>query len=197
MVSVMREGLKRRSDLTYKRSPCFSHGIDNLTAQQLALIKDLNIAHLADSVAFRSLDQAFRDLVIRVQRILDDNSSTREFIRNREQFRLVLDSLGFSTLHSRQETISKAENGTYEWIFKETPGSPDDTASGDDSSSEDYTASSDGSSSEDDSGRPYVGFAEWLKSTGNLFWLNGKAGSGKSTVRYQPEDVDLESRMIV
>jgi len=55
---------------------------------------------------------------------------------------------------ARFEQIKESHEKTFEWIFKD----PETTT------------------------RPWSNFAEWLQSDESLYWINGKAGSGKSTL---------------
>lgn len=67
---------------------------------------------------------------------------------------LLLDSLWFAEILSREETIVEAHSETFQWIF-------------------------------DKSGkalRPWDNFMDWLESGENIYWMSGKAGSGKSTL---------------
>ena len=76
----------------------------------------------------------------------------------KEQDRLVsrvLKSLHYNRMKQRQETIDEAYTRTFNWIFDEDP----------------------------DSTRPWSNFVRWLERYEGVYWVNGKAGSGKSTVR--------------
>ncbi|KAH6683967.1 hypothetical protein B0J14DRAFT_458323, partial [Halenospora varia] len=64
----------------------------------------------------------------------------------------ILESLKFETMTERQSRIAKAHEKTFEWIFSKRV---------------------------DDS---WSNFAEWLSSSGGVYWIKGKAGSGKSTL---------------
>jgi hypothetical protein len=66
----------------------------------------------------------------------------------------LLASLYFSQFDARREEVRDAHLQTFEWIF-------------------------------DNSGQavyPWYNFVEWLKGKSSLYWVNGKAGSGKSTL---------------
>lgn len=66
----------------------------------------------------------------------------------------LLDSLWFAEILSREETIAEAHSETFQWIF-------------------------------DKSGRavrPWDNFSAWLENGESTYWVNGKAGSGKSTL---------------
>lgn len=73
----------------------------------------------------------------------------------------ILHSLSYDGIHARQEQVDRHFDGiknSYDWIFDEPRRHcSDDTPQWDD-------------------------FAGWLKSGHGLYWINGKAGSGKSTL---------------
>jgi hypothetical protein len=73
---------------------------------------------------------------------------------------LVLEELWFPTITHRHMEIPQAHRRTFDWIF-EPAGSGDQTV---------------------DKCRPWSNFIEWLEEDGNVYWINGKAGSGKSTL---------------
>jgi chromatin segregation and condensation protein Rec8/ScpA/Scc1 (kleisin family) len=64
------------------------------------------------------------------------------------------ESLSFPVMTDREDDIAEAELATFDWIF-EKPRSEE---------------------------RPWSSFQEWLFSGDSLYWINGKAGSGKSTL---------------
>ena len=85
---------------------------------------------------------------------------TEEFTQHRkdreeaEYCSRYLDSLAFPGMRARQEIIIEPYTDTFQWIF-------------------------------DDSGkavRPWGNFVEWLKKGQSIYWIQGKAGSGKSTL---------------
>ena len=68
--------------------------------------------------------------------------------------RRLLESLYFPEIGTRQEEVKEAYQETFQWIF-------------------------------DDTGRalsPWNSFTEWLREGQGTYWINGKAGSGKSTL---------------
>lgn len=67
-----------------------------------------------------------------------------------QKTRCVLDSLDFETRQSRQSDISEADCRTFEWIFDEYHGPSQ-----------------------------HVGFRKWLQCGNDIYWVSGKAGSGK------------------
>ena len=94
-----------------------------------------------------------------------ESSSTREHItqsferqeekQKAEKFhQIFLESLYFPEIYCRQEEIKDAHKETFKWIF-------------------------------DESGeklRPWSNFVDWLEKGSGTYWINGKAGSGKSTL---------------
>ncbi|KAH9886512.1 hypothetical protein F4778DRAFT_469080 [Xylariomycetidae sp. FL2044] len=69
----------------------------------------------------------------------------------------LLDSLKYMVMLDREEDISDAERGTFDFVFDEPELGPDESPSWD-------------------------SFQRWLCGTDLLYWLTGKAGSGKSTL---------------
>ena len=66
----------------------------------------------------------------------------------------LLDSLWFDEIHSREENIVDAHRETFEWVFDKS----------------------------DQAVRPWDNFIQWLENGQRTYWINGKAGSGKSTL---------------
>ncbi|KAE9369410.1 hypothetical protein N431DRAFT_427565 [Stipitochalara longipes BDJ] len=66
----------------------------------------------------------------------------------------MMQSLYFPLMDDRHQSIPEAHRQTFRWIFKEFPR-------------EEY---------------PWSNFVEWLRTGSGLYWINGKAGSGKSTL---------------
>ena len=72
-----------------------------------------------------------------------------------------LEQLSFTSMKDREEEVTEAHKKTFEWIFGPVGQAPSDVAS-----------------------KPTTNFSEWLKGNtyGGIYWINGKAGSGKSTL---------------
>jgi hypothetical protein len=66
----------------------------------------------------------------------------------------VLRSLKFATMEERYDEVAEAHRKTFEWIFRD----PDARC------------------------RRWDNFADWLKAGKGIYWVNGKAASGKSTL---------------
>lgn len=86
--------------------------------------------------------------------IADEFSSLKIAQADDAHRKAVMDSLFFPDIHSRQETIKEAHRNTYQWIFE---------------TNSQQTQS-------------WSNFAEWLQNGQGIYWISGKAGSGKSTL---------------
>jgi len=80
-------------------------------------------------------------------------------IRHVAKSQLILQSLLVAELGSREEQIHEAHRSTFHWIFDGK----------NDADHEDVNAAR-------------IRFERWLSSSSEVFWINGKAGSGKSTL---------------
>ena len=88
------------------------------------------------------------------QLIADAFQQQQSLQKKQEDRKAFLQTLWFDKLHSREENIVDAHRKTFEWIF-------------------------------DRSGRsdvPWNNFVEWLENGRGFYWINGKAGLGKSTL---------------
>lgn len=72
--------------------------------------------------------------------------------QSQRQFDQFLESLWFSDMNLRTNDISASFPGTFQWMFNGTAK------------------------------RPWSSFTEWLKSSDRIYWVQGKAGSGKTTL---------------
>lgn len=75
-------------------------------------------------------------------------------IREMEKDQELLLSLWFDSISIRHETLPKAHVDTFSWIF--TGSTPDHAHQ--------------------------IRFVEWLRGSHSIYWIQGKAGSGKSTL---------------
>ncbi|KAM3501563.1 hypothetical protein MY10362_005453 [Beauveria mimosiformis] len=66
----------------------------------------------------------------------------------------VLESLSFATMIDRRESVEKSHARTFDWIYKDA-----------------QTAQV-----------PWSNFVDWLRHGDGIYWINGKVGSGKSTL---------------
>ena len=135
-----------------------------------------NFVSLQQSQNYQNLDQRVQNLISSLSQgskifeevkdvILDEKEKIMEHIssisqeqekrRAEERYRArLLESLWFTEILSREETIAEAHRETFEWVF-------------------------------DKSGKailPWDNFNAWLENGEGIYWINGKAGSGKSTL---------------
>lgn len=101
-------------------------------------------------------------VVIRCENQSFKDHLTEEFQQHRREsarnnhIKEFLKSLWFDHINRRQETIAEAQEKTFEWIF-ETENTRKDV-------------------------RRWDNFVQWLEIGHDTYWVNGKAGSGKSTL---------------
>jgi hypothetical protein len=83
----------------------------------------------------------------------------------------ILESLSFKTMSDRQEEIAEAHIHTFSWLFQQKLPLSRHT--------------------------PRSNFVEWLRSGTGTYWINGKAGSGKSTLmRYICESKETKEALL-
>lgn len=121
----------------------------------LCSLFELNTCHID-----KRLDDLLSQLELRDQKVLSSLRSFREeFVQedNRLKFSRVsscfLDCLRFDQIEMRHAAITKEHARTCEWVLE------------------------DSSTTE-----PWTLFTKWLREDGGIYWVNGKAGSGKSTL---------------
>ncbi|RYP70626.1 hypothetical protein DL771_005339 [Monosporascus sp. 5C6A] len=100
------------------------------------------------------------------------------------QRQTLLQSLKFQSMNERRNQVHDSYEGTFQWIFDpdhRTQDSSDDELSGDEWT--DVEWSDDELSDDGWSIGHYLSwdnFNEWLKSDNDIYWIKGKAGSGKT-----------------
>ncbi|TGO88031.1 hypothetical protein BPOR_0188g00070 [Botrytis porri] len=119
------------------------------------IIQDLLDNHQSNLTKF---EQNFNHLRLSQEK---EHSHTRSVLvdqhasRHRRQTELsILESLKFSSMNLRHETIAEVHQQTFEWIFCDPKIEH----------------------------KPWSNFSEWLKSENGIYWIHGKPGSGKSTL---------------
>ena len=73
---------------------------------------------------------------------------------DRREYDQLLQNIGFPTMSKRQEEIYDPFPTTFQWMIDP----------------------------QSDAEAKETGFLDWLKTDGTVYWINGKPGSGKSTV---------------
>ena len=148
-----------------------------LTVADLSLCRQRSdLASIQQSHDFHTLDRGIQRLITSLSEgpksfeelrtvTEQENEATREHISKafqqqqkqheaKENRKRLLESLWFDEIHSREEKIVVAHRKTFEWIFDVS----------------DHTMG------------PWANFIKWLKTGQRTYWINGKAGSGKSTL---------------
>lgn len=69
--------------------------------------------------------------------------------------RQLIEQLYHSDLHDRERRVPLAHHNTFQWLFKHK---------------------------EDPTSQPWASMTEWLQGNESVYWITGKAGSGKSTL---------------
>lgn len=157
------EGCLRRVDTAKLASLLRQSKVSESQLEQMSI--NLDIQMLQQTNIWTKLDEEF-------QKILDDLNAvklhvsreaqdTRDLIHQNNitmadklQIDRILNSLAFPSISAREEEIVDANSETFRWIFDVN----------------------------DEGQRPWHSFTQWLKHQGGMYWINGKAGSGKSTV---------------
>ncbi|KAK4170920.1 hypothetical protein QBC36DRAFT_109837 [Triangularia setosa] len=98
-----------------------------------------------------------------VELAVDGGISAVERKLRREVTKSLLDMLAFNTIRDRFEGITEAHKSTFGWIFQTSPPLLNFTTE------------------DDDEQRP-ASFTTWLTDQPGIYWINGKAASGKSTL---------------
>ena len=148
-----------------------SQGINIQDAKQREVLGKINIATAQSTEAFRDLDKSFQAIAADLQKQLaEDGEKTRDLIQtldhkawSRDVVQRLLDSLEFETINTREEEIHEAYAETFQWIFNDSG----------------------------DAVGPWCNFVEWLESGKEIYWINGKPASGKSTVSKVPASLLL------
>lgn len=142
---------------------CLSRQRHDLVAlQQLRGFQnlDLQVRELITSLSqgekkFEELRIVLRDENIQTRDHVDKVFEQQQAQQTKDRHReQFLDSLWFAEINSREERITDAHQKTFEWIF-------------------DKSGQSSG---------PWDNFAQWLENGRDAYWINGKVGSGQSTL---------------
>ncbi|TGO16416.1 hypothetical protein BTUL_0028g00160 [Botrytis tulipae] len=127
-------------------------GMDQLKLDEWAETEEMTA--LTDSYLGQDKQMNEVEHCVKLLRTIDAvNEIAQVAVRDSRQ-RRILNLLRFREIHARHEEIRLAHRETFEWLFHETqPGE-----------------------------RSWTNFMEWLQNDNSVYWINGKAGSGKSTL---------------
>ena len=136
---------------------------ETISSFHLSIKEELNgLSETLSEIKFQ--DQSFLTDTWQVEhkdQLLGLSSNLATFTREKKEkdfTDLLLLSLDFPQIRERHAKVAKAHADTFEWIFKNTPS---------------------------DTPLDYTSFTNWLQANDDhsgIYWLTGKAGSGKSTL---------------
>lgn len=150
--------LKTHEDLSQlKASSSVAH---DRTHSQL---RDIRQSQQASQKATECSHTALSKNFVKLGTGIGEQLVTAEVAARRKE---VMDSLWYPEIFDRQQTIKPPSNGTFEWIF-------------DDPLPEEGPTQKESTRLQN---RMRGKFAGWLRSDETLFWISGKAGSGKSSL---------------
>ena len=122
-------------------------------------LADKKLLQMKDDI-LKTLKSVRKEVNAAVQSLVTQLSSLAEASRD-QKILCILNSLDFETRQSRQSDISGTEQRTFEWIFHDHHGPTNQ----------------------------HVGFRNWLQVGNDIYWISGKAGSGKSVLmKYIADD---------
>lgn len=126
------------------------------------------------TIQIRELDRRLKDIQQSPTRTFSDEDLTRLHemcikVRSDVQLlarrRAIIQSLRYECMEVRNETIKDAHKRTFDWMF--APNGSQRTTP-----------------------RPLLGFAQWLQSGTDIYWVTGKPGEIPSDETLHPDDID-------
>lgn len=166
------------------RKPAIKEVLDQVRICQDQLAFALDILHIdATQHSQALLEETLQSIgqtnenISKASDKVDKVEKTLSSVEERNKARSIVDSLRIERFHERRLTVEDAHAKTFRWIFNERISSDVNSKVKSQSDSDEFTRSKDRCGSSDESR-----FAAWLKQDGDVFWIRGKAGSGKSTL---------------
>ena len=145
---------------------------------------DISLAHQTDRISncckesdvlLRRTGQEIKDSIAAVSEKVeythrkDAPEHNREWLEDKYAIPAILESLKFPGMEERYDIVVEAHTKTFSWIFE--PDCPE---------------------------QPWDSFTSWLENTDPIYWIKGKAASGKSTlVRSIYEHPNLRKHLAV
>ncbi|KAI9868493.1 MAG: hypothetical protein M1813_005937 [Trichoglossum hirsutum] len=152
------QGLLSFDDATRKIIEAILDNKDELKAELEAQTKGLYRRHdLSDALALERHEKtmsAIQSLPLHFGRRTSTNIGQQNSEIHLQAQETLLANLGFKRMDDRYEDISPTHGKTFEWIYGNA-----------------HTQK-----------RPWSNFVEWLQKGSGIYWISGKAGSGKSTL---------------
>ena len=117
--------------------------------------RDTILASILAAVQAKQGNEMHEDPGIQFSNVFHHRDAGGQEERDDLASNMVLQNLSYVSMTDRFEEIEAAHEETYEWIFKPA---------------------------EDSEGPAWSDFSQWLASRGGIYWISGKAASGKSTL---------------
>ena len=163
--------------------------LDNLANHQMIELKEEILANIEASRTASNNVQATASISKMLSRLTQLSYEQKSVD--------IVESLGFPTKGERQSNVAEAFPHTFEWIFEQHQsrhkgswGLHETERNGDNDSCSNSNVRYAEVDSENHTFRRQPTFLNWLRSGNDIYWISGKAGSGKSTLmRYIVEDV--------
>lgn len=151
-----------RKPILTQLTACYRQRLDLVSLQQGESFNALDATVQALIVGLAKEEQSFDEMAELIcqkqtaanQHVTEELHKHRMNVEEKEYCRKVLESISFSDMHARQEVITSPYKETFQWVLDESGKGV----------------------------RPWGNFAEWLKNGDGTYWIQGKAGSGKSTL---------------
>ncbi|KAI9669876.1 MAG: hypothetical protein M1831_006911 [Alyxoria varia] len=167
---------KRRKQLDTDILVVLSQQVDRADFTQRQILLQIDLKALEQSHAFKRFDRDFRASIEELQIAREDIKQHTTKIVERSQTSLnkrsliqnLIDSLSFDDIYLRQSQIKDASKGTFAWLF----------------------------SAENAERRRWSNFIQWLERGDDIYWVNGKVGSGKSTLMKYVADNPTTRKML-
>ncbi|KAK5710456.1 hypothetical protein LTR15_012967 [Elasticomyces elasticus] len=134
--------------------------------RKLGLGNRASVDHLSTKLSSLSLatnkriGTAERNIHRRFDNVERSTQQSRDAARQQQDYERFLSSLFFPEIDQRRSTVKAAYPDTFQWIFN-LPDASDSFVPGT---------------------RETANFASWLRADASVYWISGKAGSGKSTL---------------
>jgi hypothetical protein len=161
MIMPKLEQLQIQSTASHSATHSQIHNLgEDLQSCAAAIHKQAAINHTEQQSSSKGILRGQRSLGKSINSRLDEAS-------DRSQNRDFLESLYFDDMFARQQSIAPQSDGTYDWVLSRT--SPPE-------------AQICGQRDADHDAELHGRLLRWLQSDQLLFWVNGKAGSGKSSL---------------
>ena len=145
-----------------------AHIASNKQSNVLKALDDLSERHQRlEVLSVNEPERLKRDILAAMEKMFSESAKEKDLLDLKDKLLAcenesskldvglkVLERLRFPMINSRQTNIADAHSSTFAWILERSPATDS----------------------------PSPKFVHWLESQDGIYWINGKAGSGKSTL---------------